>query len=87
MKYVANGAVIHSTVERPFRKGDWLIENGDFIQILVLQNYLFFGNASAVYGYISSMFQRNDKDGSASYESRKPKFLILVRLFVLPFLC
>lgn len=78
VKYVANGTVIHSTIERPFKKCDWLIDNGDFIQILVLQNYLFFGNASAVYGYIDSMFQRNEDDGaSEQLETRKPKFLIL----------
>jgi anti-anti-sigma regulatory factor/CRP-like cAMP-binding protein len=78
VKYVANGTVIHSTIERPFRKCDWLIDNGDFIQILVLQNYLFFGNASAVYGYIDSMFQRNEEDGATDQlETRRPKFLIL----------
>lgn len=76
---MANGAVIHSTIERPFRKCDWLIDNGDFIQILVLQNYLFFGNASGVYNYINSMFQRNEEDESTEdqLETRRPKFLIL----------
>jgi hypothetical protein len=79
VKYVANGAVIRSTIERPFRKGDWLLENGDFIQIIVLQNYLFFGNASAVYNYISSMFLRSEGgDSGDNFECRKPKYLILV---------
>ena len=55
------------------------MENGDYIQILVLQNYLFFGNASAVYGYIASMFQRTESNDAIIFETRKPKFLILVR--------
>jgi MFS superfamily sulfate permease-like transporter len=79
VKYVANGAVIRSTIERPFRKGDWLSDNGDFIQIIVLQNYLFFGNASTVYNYIASMFLRSvDSDNADSFACRKPKYLILV---------
>lgn len=79
VKYVANGAVIRSTIERPFRKGDWLSDNGDFIQIIVLQNYLFFGNASIVYNYIASMFLRSaGSDSTDSFACRKPKYLILV---------
>lgn len=80
VKYVANAAVIRSTIERPFRKGDWLLDNGDFIQVIVLQNYLFFGNASGVYNYVSSMFLRGegDADSGETFDCRKPKYLILV---------
>lgn len=78
VKYVANGAVIHSTIERPYRKYEWLLDNGDFIQVLVLQNYLFFGNASTVYSYIASMFDRIENDtGGDQLETRKPKFLCM----------
>lgn len=78
MKYVANGAVIRSTIERPNRKCDWLVDNGDYIQVLVLQNYLFFGNASAVYSYIATMFQRVEGGSfDTNFESRKPKYLCM----------
>jgi hypothetical protein len=78
VKYVANGSVIHSTIERPFRGSEWLNENGDVIHVLVLQNYLFFGNASAVYSYIGTLFQSDvaDEDGNDEV-LRKPRFLII----------
>lgn len=37
VKYLANGITIRSTVERPFTMGKWLDQNGDLIQVLVLQ--------------------------------------------------
>jgi hypothetical protein len=79
VRYVANASVIHSTIERPFRKTEWFQDNGDLIQILILQNYLFFGNASAVYGYISEMFQRSEKDDKNEdyLLARKPKYLVV----------
>lgn len=77
VKYVADGNIIHSTIERPFRNSDWLNENGDLIQVLVLQNYLFFGNSSSVYHYIEVLFQgQNDDDGSGKVK-RRPLFMIL----------
>jgi hypothetical protein len=77
VKYVANGIVIHSTIERPFRSSEWLNENGDLIQVLVLQNYLFFGNASSVYHYIEVFFQGGNRDGESGKEKRRPLFMIL----------
>jgi sulfate permease, SulP family len=74
VKYVATGQAIHSTIERTFRMSEWLNENGDLISIMVLQNYLFFGNASSVYNYICSLFTGDDKQ---TPDERKPKFLIL----------
>lgn len=74
VKYVATGQTIHSTIERSFRMSEWLNENGGLISIMVLQNYLFFGNASSVYNYICSMF--TGKENVASFE-RKPRILIL----------
>lgn len=71
VKYVANGKCIHSTIERPFRMSEWLDEEGDRIQVLCLQNYLFFGNASSVYSYIAASF-----DPESSTE-RKLDYLIL----------
>jgi MFS superfamily sulfate permease-like transporter len=81
VKYVANGVVIHSTIERPFRRTDWLDQNGDLIHILVLQNYLFFGNASSVYSYIESQFQVDNDgkiDGNDDVPPQPhPQFLII----------
>jgi SulP family sulfate permease len=76
VKYVANGQCINSTIERPFRMGKWLNDNGDQIQVICLQNYLFFGNASSIYTYVFALFESsNDEDESAI--KCKPRFLIL----------
>ena len=75
VKYVANGKCINSTIERPFRASEWLNENGDLIQVLCLQNYLFFGNATSVYTYICASFESHgDEDEN---NKRKPEYLIL----------
>lgn len=62
VKYVANGITIRSTIERPTRTARWLDANGDLIQILVLQSYLFFGNATSVLNYVRSMFEKTEDD-------------------------
>lgn len=80
VKYAANGTVIHSTIERNFKNGEWLNDNGDLIQILVLQNYLFFGNATSVYTFIGTMFENRDEDGEerpSTELARVPKFVLL----------
>jgi MFS superfamily sulfate permease-like transporter len=76
VKYAANGKHINSTIERPFRMSEWLNENGDRIQVLCLQNYLFFGNASSIYSYIFALFESN-KETERSFLKPKSKFLIL----------
>jgi MFS superfamily sulfate permease-like transporter len=75
VKYVANGKCINSTIERPFRASEWLNEEGDLIQVLCLQNYLFFGNASSVFNYIGVSFESNKAEDENS--KRKPEYLIL----------
>ena len=77
MKYIANGLSVRSTIERPPKAADWLDKNGELVQILVLQNYLFFGNASSVLAYISSMFEDLDTDMDALFVPPTPKFVIL----------
>lgn len=57
MKYLATGLTVRSTIERPFEASQWLDQNGELIQVIVLQNYLFFGNASSILNYVSSMFE------------------------------
>lgn len=64
VKFIGNGLVVHSTVERSARDGEWLDRHGDMIQILVLQNYLFFGNANSLLHYVNTMFEElpSEKD-------------------------
>lgn len=76
VKYVANGKCIHSTIERPFRMSEWLNEEGDLIQVLCLQNYLFFGNAISVFNFIRTAFEL-DTGGEPSRNERTPDYLIL----------
>jgi MFS superfamily sulfate permease-like transporter/CRP-like cAMP-binding protein len=83
VKFMASGLTVRSTIERPFLSGDWLDQNGDQIQILVLQNYLFFGNASSILAYITTMFEEPEAEASfhdddADYElTPMPKFVIV----------
>lgn len=60
VKYLANGLTLRSIVERGHREAAWLDENGDLIQILVLQNYLFFGNAQSLLSYVTTMFDESN---------------------------
>lgn len=64
VKYLANGLTLRSTIERGFRESVWLDQNGDLIQVLVLQNYLFFGNAQSLLSYITTMFDVSDEEAS-----------------------
>ncbi|CAB9515416.1 solute carrier family 26 [Seminavis robusta] len=63
VKFVGNGLALRSTVERGVPETTWLNQNGDLIQILVLQNYLFFGNAQSVWQYVSTFFEDPVPDG------------------------
>lgn len=78
VKFMASGVTIRSTIERPFISGDWLDRNGDLIQILVLQNYLFFGNASSILAYITTVFEDSSNDDEFDFELPPlPTFVIL----------
>jgi ectoine hydroxylase-related dioxygenase (phytanoyl-CoA dioxygenase family) len=49
--------ILRSTAERWYPETAFLLnDNGDLIQILVLQSYLFFGNCQSVQHYVSTMF-------------------------------
>eukprot|EP00535_Pseudo-nitzschia_heimii_P009560 CAMPEP_0197192470 /NCGR_PEP_ID=MMETSP1423-20130617/25121_1 /TAXON_ID=476441 /ORGANISM="Pseudo-nitzschia heimii, Strain UNC1101" /LENGTH=1092 /DNA_ID=CAMNT_0042645353 /DNA_START=98 /DNA_END=3373 /DNA_ORIENTATION=- len=76
VKYTANGQIINSTIERPFPMAEWLNENGDRIQVMCLQNYLFFGNASSIYNYVFELFESN-KIVESPFLQPKSKFLLL----------
>lgn len=77
MKFLAHGITIRSTIERPPNAAKWLDENGELIQILVLQNYLFFGNASSVLWYITTMFEEPDEGVDELLLPPCPKIVIL----------
>ena len=57
VKFIANGLTVHSVTERNAEDAAWLDQNGDLIQLLVLQSYIFFGNANSCLGYVNSMFE------------------------------
>ena len=80
VKFNATGLEIRSTVERSPNLQEWLDTHGDQIQVMVLQNYLFFGNASSILAYISTMFEDvidMDHGGDDSDLPPKPKVLVL----------
>ena len=78
---------MRSTVERGIAEEQWLNQNGDWIQILVIQHYLFFGNSQSLLNYITTMFE--DVPPSTPEEERtedacnvsplppKPKYIVL----------
>lgn len=74
---------MRSAVERGVRESAWLDHHGDWIQILVVQNYLFFGNSQSLLNYIMTMFEDDDAehdDGTSSSFLQlppKPKCVIL----------
>lgn len=75
VKFVSSGLRVHSTTERTQEDAEWLDLNGDLIQLLVLQSYIFFGNASSCLTYVDSMF--NDPPESDFPPCPKPKYLII----------
>ena len=77
VKYMATGLNIRSTIERPPNVARWLDRNADQLQILVLQNYLFFGNASSILSYITTMFEEPDPDVDPMFVPPCPKIIIL----------
>ena len=70
------GLSIRSTVERDAKSSDWLDQHADLIQVMVLQNYLFFGNASSCLPYIESMFEEFPDDDH--YHDLPPKPAVVV---------
>jgi hypothetical protein len=77
VKYIANGITIRSTIERSLKTGKWLDEHGDRIQLIVLQNFLFFGNASSILSYITSMFEEPADDVDDIVVPPVPKIVVL----------
>ena len=68
---------LRSTVERGVTEAHWLDQNADLIQILVVQNYLFFGNAQSVLMYIMTMFEDEPATTPDAQVPPKPKYLVV----------
>lgn len=68
---------MRSTVERGVTESNWLDQNADLIQILVVQNYLFFGNAQSVLMYIMTMFEDEPETTPDAQLPPKPKYLVV----------
>mmetsp|Transcript_5493 Transcript_5493/g.11249 ORF Transcript_5493/g.11249 Transcript_5493/m.11249 type:complete len:1101 (-) Transcript_5493:2-3304(-) len=77
VKYLSNGLSVRSTIERPPNAAEWLDKNGELIQILILQNYLFFGNSSSILAYISSMFEDPDPSIDPVFVPPIPKVIVM----------
>lgn len=80
VKYNASGLEIRSRIERSVAQSTWLNENGDLCQVLVLQNYLFFGNACTILDYVATMFEEVDQTLSQKLDfaiAPFPKILVL----------
>lgn len=60
VKFVGSGITLRAPVERRQKELAWLDQNADLTQILILQNYLFFGNAQSVQNYVTTMFDDDD---------------------------
>jgi MFS superfamily sulfate permease-like transporter len=67
-----------STIERPPHVSQWLDRHADHIQVLILQNYLFFGNASSILNYITSMFEEPDEENVEDLDSIPPMPRIVI---------
>jgi len=74
VKYVGSGLTLRSTVERGAEEAAWLNQNADRIQILVLNHYLFFGNAQSIWTYTTTMFD-DDEDDSEELLPPVPAYL------------
>lgn len=73
VKFIATGVTVHSTTERNIDDAEWLDQNGELIQVMVLQNYLFFGNANSVKNFVSTMFLKTDANNASPF----PKYVII----------
>ena len=72
VRFVGSGLTLRSTVERGVNESAWLNQNADKIQIVVLQHFLFFGNAQSVWLYISTMFEEGGDSGDAGLVQLPP---------------
>ena len=62
IKNVFYGGTLHSRVERPQRHRNYLAENGDQIQVLVLQGFVFFGSVQRILENVRKRMSLKDED-------------------------
>lgn len=77
VKFAASGKQIRSTIERPAASAHWLDGHGDLIQLLIVHNFLFFGNASSMLEHVASVFEETGVDGSDCQLLPLPKFVVI----------
>jgi hypothetical protein len=80
VKYDASGLEIRSRIERSLVQSVWLDAHGDDIRVIVLQNYLFFGNATSILRYVETMFEEISLNESIRLDfpiPPVPKILVL----------
>jgi CRP-like cAMP-binding protein/anti-anti-sigma regulatory factor len=77
VKFHATGKDIRSRIERSMSQSVFLNENGDQIQVLVLQNYLFFGNAGKLCNYIATMFEEVEENEVDFSVPPMPKVVVI----------
>lgn len=78
MKFVATGLTIRSSIERSCEDSKWLDNNGDLIHILVVQNYLYFGNATSCRNYVATMFTDDENAPGSDFDLPPvPKYVLL----------
>ena len=78
IKYEASGLTWHSSVQRTELSNDYLEEHGDSIQIMQLQGFIFFGNATMLTERTRDLLQSHNAGDEAERDLFEPvKFLIL----------
>ena len=78
VKFASTGLVIRSTIERSCDDCKWLDTHGDLIQIICVQNYLYFGNATSCLNYITTMFTDDNNNPENDIDLPPiPKYVLL----------
>jgi MFS superfamily sulfate permease-like transporter len=80
VKLQVSGLTLRSTMDRNIEQKDYLDRVGDQIQVLQLQGYIFFGNATGVVRYVQAMSKAIP---SFAYMATNQCFLIIDLPFVL----
>jgi len=78
VRSIGNGMSLRSSIEYYRREEKWLEEEGDRIQVLSLQSYLFFASSPSLLPYVESMFKDLPKNLPYPLEFAPPKPDVLV---------
>ncbi|GMH72049.1 hypothetical protein TL16_g05814 [Triparma laevis f. inornata] len=83
VRYLANGLIVRSTVERGEIESNILDLKGDLIQCFFLQGSIFFGNGKSIKKYVQTMFDNVPRLPERLVEMLPPKPVCLVLDFSL----